>query len=446
MRYFGSASLAIVLGLLFAPWQGYGQRVTANQDNTAAMSNRILKSVAIIKTYTQSDELLSQGSGFAIGPDVVITNLHVFKRAFAATVKFTGNAKEQRITEVLGFDIANDLCAVRVANGSATPLQINSARTLQITEEVFAFGNPKGLEGTVSKGIVSSLRRTNGLVQIDAAISPGSSGGPVVNRRGEVVGVVVSTLANGQNLNFAIPADRIMSLDRSNRHDLLVAGSMAVSDREADGLHGPVISYVESYVDYLSDSKKPVVALRIKYNDLGNLVERTRYSWTSGEWLSTEINKYDAKGFLTRQEYKNSEGREKITELSRKDAIAKRISERRFSNVHIEEDARINYDPLGREIERVYDGEDAYTSQPYKMRYVNRFGAWGFISESLAYRDRGGRESSTAESIHTHRYTYDSARNWIQRIDDITVMLPSSSRQPMTTRAVYRDYEYNTDK
>lgn len=419
------------------------QRVRADQaQNTANISNRVLKSVALIKTYTESGEPLALGSGFAIAPDIIITNLHVFKRAFSATTKFTGSNTEQKVTEVVGFDLANDLCAVRISKGNSVPLLVGSTTALQITDEVFAFGNPEGLEGTVSKGIVSSLRRLNGLIQIDAAISPGSSGGPVTNKKGEVVGVVVSTIMNGQNLNFAIPADKVTRLDRSNHFQLLFAGSMAVSDRETEGLHGSVTGYTESYIDYLSDSRKKVVAVKVRYDEVGNLLERTLYSWTSGEWLSTRINTYDSAGFLTRQVLRKAGDAETITDFSRKDAIEKRIRERQFSNVLAENDQKVTYDDRGREIERAYDGEDAYTSQPYKMRYINRFGAYGFITQSLAYRDRGGRESANPESIHTYRYTFDSMGNWIQRIDTINVLLEPQPRQPLTTRAVYRDYDY----
>ncbi len=88
------------------------------------------------------------------------------------------------------------------------------SKNLAIGEEVFAVGNPQGLEGTFSQGIVGSIRDLAGgsLVQITAPISPGSSGGPVLNGKAELVGVTFATYKGGQNLNFAIPSQYLKDL------------------------------------------------------------------------------------------------------------------------------------------------------------------------------------------------------------------------------------------
>ena len=85
---------------------------------------------------------------------------------------------------------------------------------VQVGETVYAVGNPRGLEGTFSDGIISSIRPvgTDKLIQITAPLFPGSSGGPVLNRRGEVIGVSVLTIRDGQNLNFAIPSNYLKGL------------------------------------------------------------------------------------------------------------------------------------------------------------------------------------------------------------------------------------------
>ena len=84
----------------------------------------------------------------------------------------------------------------------------------QVGETVYAVGNPRGLEGTFSDGIISSIRLRDGdkLIQITAPISRGSSGGPVLNQKGEAIGVSVLSVINGQNLNFAIPSNYLKSL------------------------------------------------------------------------------------------------------------------------------------------------------------------------------------------------------------------------------------------
>ena len=370
---------AVLLIVLTANYSGPAQprKSPARAETDSAMSTRVLRSVAVITTYAQKSNVqLALGSGFAVAPDLIITNLHVFAKASSATVKFTNSTTEHPVTEVVGLDLINDLCAVRILNGNAVPLPLGS-RPLTLTEEVFAFGNPEGLEGTVSKGIISSLNRGNGLIQIDAPISHGSSGGPVVNKLGEVVGVVVSMVSEGQNLNFAIPADRVRRLDGTSHYALRGAGAMAVSDRDWHGLRGPVVRWVYSYPS--SDSKTRVIQEVTKYNDLGNLAEHTKYS--GGEWLSTEKYTYDADGFLVGQEYDDSHGERKTTHLTRTDAIAKRVSERPFGDVQ----DGVTYDALGRPIEGVFEFEQG--SPPVKVKYVQRFRADGLLSEMLEYRD-----------------------------------------------------------
>ena len=93
-------------------------------------------------------------------------------------------------------------------------LSLGNSDTVQVGETVYAVGNPQGLEGTFSQGIVSSIRQVGSdkVLQITAPISPGSSGGPVLNSKGEVIGVSVATFRGGQNLNFAIPSNYLKVL------------------------------------------------------------------------------------------------------------------------------------------------------------------------------------------------------------------------------------------
>ena len=93
-------------------------------------------------------------------------------------------------------------------------LPLGDSDAVEIGEPVYAAGNPSGLEGTFSDGIISSIRGDGAykIPQITAPISPGSSGGPVLNEKGEVIGVSVLTIRNGQNFNFAIPINYLKSL------------------------------------------------------------------------------------------------------------------------------------------------------------------------------------------------------------------------------------------
>src|SRR5262249_45061622 len=107
-----------------------------------------------------------------------------------------------------------DLVVLKISAGRSQALYLGNSEAVQVGETVYAVGNPQGLEGTFSQGIVSSIREvgTDKLLQITAPISPGSSGGPVLNGKGEVIGVSVATFRGGQNLNFAIPSNYLKTL------------------------------------------------------------------------------------------------------------------------------------------------------------------------------------------------------------------------------------------
>ena len=121
------------------------------------------------------------------------------------------------VIHIEASDKDQDLAVLRVDASAIEIHPLSIARsTPQQGERVFVIGNPRGLEGTVSDGIVSALRRfkeSGYMIQITAPISPGSSGSPVVNLRGEVIGVATAAIEGGQNLNFAIPSSKIVALD-----------------------------------------------------------------------------------------------------------------------------------------------------------------------------------------------------------------------------------------
>jgi len=117
-----------------------------------------------------------------------------------------------------GFDAQNDLAVLTVEGGGASTLTLGNSDTVKVGEPIVVVGNPEGLEQTVSNGLISGIREFGGkkLFQITAPISEGSSGSPVFNERGEVIGVVVASLESGQNLNFAIPINYAKQLPQSD--------------------------------------------------------------------------------------------------------------------------------------------------------------------------------------------------------------------------------------
>ena len=189
---------------------------------------KIEPSVVVILTYNKEGSPIGQGSGFFINKDGdIITNRHVLLGAYRAEVK-TPNGKVYPITKIVAEDAEGDLirASVSLKNASrkrssrisVSPLSVSSSIP-QVGEQVAVIGSPLGLERTVSEGIVSAVRQIPGfgkIIQITAPISPGSSGSPVVNMKGEVIGVATFQLIKGQNLNFAIPGERIARLKRGN--------------------------------------------------------------------------------------------------------------------------------------------------------------------------------------------------------------------------------------
>jgi len=156
---------------------------------------------------------LALGSGFIAGPGVIVTCFHVIEGASSAYAKRVGKDARLEVIGVLGTDEKRDLALLAIGTTSVKPLVLDTSG-VEVGEDVYAVGNPMGLEGTFSDGIVSGIRAVGNdtLIQLTAPISPGSSGGPVLNSEGEVVGVAVATLKDGQSLNFAVPSRYIRAL------------------------------------------------------------------------------------------------------------------------------------------------------------------------------------------------------------------------------------------
>ncbi len=185
------------------------------QETLPELVKRIKPSAVAIETFNSRGDRVSRGSGFFISADRVITNRHVIEGAYRAEVHLA-NGNVYNVRGVLAVDGEGDiaLLQVDVPPGLVRPLEV--VRTSpQEGESVVVVGNPFGLEGSVSNGIVSAVRdipNFGRIIQITAPISPGSSGSPVVNMQGQVIGVATLQVSEGQSLNFAIPSERIAQL------------------------------------------------------------------------------------------------------------------------------------------------------------------------------------------------------------------------------------------
>lgn len=166
-------------------------------------------SVGTVIIYNSEGVVVMQGSGFFFdNKGHFITNYHVIKDAFKADIKSI-DGKNYQVVNIISVDEKRDLAKVLVnlLGDSVMPLEIAESIP-NLAERIIVIGSPMGLEQTISDGIISSIRdvpEIGKILQITAPISPGSSGSPVINMDGKVVGIATSYMKEGQNLNFAIP-------------------------------------------------------------------------------------------------------------------------------------------------------------------------------------------------------------------------------------------------
>ncbi len=164
------------------------------------------------------------GSGFIFQADkgYVLTNAHVVKGASRIIARLADGREVK--AQVLGLDSESDLAVLKIDLDHLHQLSFGSSEAVTIGEEVLALGSPFGLDGTVSKGIVSAIGRRNiilngesypSLIQTDAIISPGSSGGPLVDMRGQVIGIntaMATTNGHFEGVGFAIPSTQVVAM------------------------------------------------------------------------------------------------------------------------------------------------------------------------------------------------------------------------------------------
>jgi tetratricopeptide (TPR) repeat protein len=189
--------------------------LAAAQDFLPELVKRIKPSAVAIETFDARGNSLSRGSGFFVAANKIITNRHVIEKSARVEIHLI-DGKKFIAKGVVAIDGEGDLAILQVDVPLALAVPLPIMRTVpQEGESIVVVGNPFGLEGSVSNGIVSAVREISGygkIIQITAPISPGSSGSPVVNMLGQVIGVATLQAAEGQSLNFAVPSERIYQL------------------------------------------------------------------------------------------------------------------------------------------------------------------------------------------------------------------------------------------
>ena len=181
---------------------------------TDQIAEKALASTVYLELTDRDDEILGFGSGFLVEPNQIATNFHAIEGAAKGTATQGGKPTKYTIEGISAVDEQKDLVILNVATVEVEPFLLGDSDAVTIGETVYVAGNPAGQGGTFSPGFISGLREIDAKkrIQMTAPISPGSSGGPVLNHKGEVIGVSYMTIEGGQNLNFAIPSNYLKEL------------------------------------------------------------------------------------------------------------------------------------------------------------------------------------------------------------------------------------------
>ncbi|HYH01339.1 MAG TPA: trypsin-like peptidase domain-containing protein [Terriglobales bacterium] len=221
--------------------QGNGQLDGDEQVNVAVYKKGIPSVVNITSTVRTFDFFYGvmpqegQGTGFIIDKEGhILTNYHVVQGR-GAKIEVTLYNRKKYPARVIGYDAPHDLAVIKVDAPNLSPVVLGDSRGLQVGQKVFAIGNPFGLSGTMTRGIVSAIRpiespngmRIDDAIQTDAAINPGNSGGPLLNSRAEVIGINSMILTGGASqsagVGFAIPINTAKAV----LNDLVTRGHVA---------------------------------------------------------------------------------------------------------------------------------------------------------------------------------------------------------------------------
>ncbi len=234
------------------------------------------KAVVVVITFDEKNEPLIQGSGFVVREDgAIVTNYHVISNAKNIKVKVG-----DKVLDVEGLILAdkeNDLVILKAKGAKLQTVTIGDSEKATIGEKVYVISSPKGMENTISDGLLSGIREIASdkkVLQITAPISPGSSGSPVFNKDGEVIGIATFLLKEAQNLNFAMPVNlikdkirniKITSLKESDIEDYKTTAEYWFYLGLAYGDLGRYKEAIEAYKQAIRISPDLVEA----YNNLG---------------------------------------------------------------------------------------------------------------------------------------------------------------------------------
>ena len=195
------------------------------QNSTSSSSDAVLtaeeiyskcsSAVFYIETYDRYGRKIGSGSGFFINnKGVAVTNYHVIDGAYSIKVQLVNSQKSYNVKKIINYSSVNDWATIQVDISGNSFLKIGDPQTVVGGATIYAIGSPLGLQNTISEGIISNPKRNDdgtNYIQITASISHGSSGGALINKKGEVIGITSASYIYGQSLNLAVPMTYLSS-------------------------------------------------------------------------------------------------------------------------------------------------------------------------------------------------------------------------------------------
>ena len=252
---FFELSIYILILFLLIPSILFSQNLSAEK-----IYKKVSDAVVVIHAYDFNNQLSKQGSGVVISEKgYVVTNYHVL--AGCERLEILHNKEIVPYVDIIGIDVENDILILKIKEKKFPAVKIGNSKSLNIGQRVYALGSPLGFENSISEGIISGLRNYGetgkNFIQITAGISSGSSGGAIVNGKGELIGISTLTIKEGQNLNFAIPIDVILSVEISSysKNDSYKDFELFYKGNDAldKGNYQDAIKYYTSYIKKYPD-------------------------------------------------------------------------------------------------------------------------------------------------------------------------------------------------
>lgn len=337
---------------------------------------KVNNAVVTIYAYDSEKKILSQGSGVVLNDKGwIVTNYHVYNGSDKLIVK--QNDKIIEFTEIIGVDADKDILILKISDKTFPSINIGNSNELNVGQKIYAIGSPMGLENTITDGIISGLRsyetNTRHYIQISAPISHGSSGGAIINSKGELIGISTLSLVEGQNLNFAIPVNEILKVYKEegvNKTELVSTDYFYKGMKEFKANNfDKAIYYFKIYISSNNNSS-------VAYYDLGTAYEKIgKYDDAISCFKNAiALNPNDADNYINISTTYNDKGEYDNAMLNCKKALAIKPDAMAFTNLGVTFAFKNNFDSA------IYYCKKAIE---YDANYADAYGNLGASYQSI---------------------------------------------------------------